>query len=65
MNDVSEGPAKESAGPAGEGKYSCPLLSAGMIAGVGKNRSLPCVGRECAWWDVKESCCVILARDRG
>ena len=39
---------------------NCPLLSAGLIAGVGKNRTLPCRGSSCAWWSSKEGCCVVV-----
>lgn len=40
---------------------TCPLLSAGLASGVGKNRHLPCLGEDCAWWDDAAGCCAVLA----
>jgi hypothetical protein len=63
MNDSEESLTEsfeEGEGPAKESQKSCPLLSAGLIAGVGKNRTLPCLGSACAWWNASAGRCAVL-----
>jgi|GEM_PF-2711321 hypothetical protein len=49
-----------SASQAGEMRV-CPLLSLGLISGVGKSRTLSCIGADCAWWNRKAGRCAVAA----
>ena len=44
-----------------EQKLTCPLLSMGLMSGVGKNRHLPCLADECAWWNSTAKHCAVVA----
>lgn len=38
----------------------CPILSMGLTSGVGKSRTLSCLGENCAWWNAKLNQCGVL-----